>query len=65
MNTIKSFRNGEPVETKFIGWGDKVERAVKPLAKLIKSKCLDENGQLKSGSPCRKMRDRLNKIGAK
>ena len=42
--------------------GDKVERMVKPIAKLLKLPCLDKNGKLIPGTPCAKRRDALNKI---
>lgn len=42
--------------------GDKIERLVKPIAKAIKSPCLDKDGNLKTDSRCRKIRDKLNKL---
>lgn len=41
-------------------FGDKVEIAVKPIAKAMKSKCLDDNGRLIEGSPCYKIKNALN-----
>ncbi len=40
--------------------GDKVERAVKPVARALRMKCLDENGKLRPESRCAKRRDWLN-----
>lgn len=40
--------------------GDKVERAVKPIAKALGLPCLDKDGNLKPDSPCAKRRDKLN-----
>lgn len=44
------------------GLGDKVEAAVKPMAKALKLPCLDEQGNLKPESGCAKRRDALNKL---
>lgn len=44
------------------GLGDLVEKLVKPIARAIKSDCLDERDALKPGSPCAKRRDALNKL---
>ncbi len=45
------------------GLGDLVERAVKPIARLIRSDCLDEHDNLKPDSGCAKRRDWLNGVG--
>jgi len=41
--------------------GTAIERAVKPIARLIRAPCLDADGKLKAGSQCAKMRDRLDR----
>ena len=40
--------------------GDRVERAVKPLARSLRLDCLDQNGNLKPESGCGKRKARLN-----
>lgn len=44
------------------GLGSMIERAVKPIAVALRSKCLDDQRQLKPDSRCKKIRDYLNKI---
>jgi hypothetical protein len=43
--------------------GDRVEKLVKPIARAVKSRCLDEHGNLKPESWCAKKRDALNRVG--
>lgn len=43
------------------GLGDLIEKAVKPIAKAMHHPCLDEQAQLRPGSPCAKIRDALNR----
>lgn len=47
------------------GWrlGDVVEALVKPVAVVLKMKCLGKDGRLKAGSPCAARRDALNRLG--
>jgi hypothetical protein len=42
--------------------GDRVERLVKPIARALRLKCLDENGNLKPESGCAKRRDAMNRL---
>ena len=42
--------------------GDKVERAVKPVAVALRLPCLDEQKRLKPGCGCAKRRDALNGV---
>jgi hypothetical protein len=42
--------------------GDKVEALVKPFAKAVGAKCLDESGKLKPESGCAKRKAMLNKL---
>jgi hypothetical protein len=42
--------------------GDKIERAAKPVARLLRMGCLDEAGKLRAESGCAKRRDALNKL---
>lgn len=41
--------------------GDLVERAVKPIARVLRLSCLDAKGKLKPQSPCGKRKAALNK----
>jgi hypothetical protein len=43
--------------------GDRIERLVKPIAKLLRLPCLDEQHKLRPNSPCARRRDRLNRMG--
>jgi hypothetical protein len=43
------------------GLGDRIERAVKPVARALRLKCLDEAGNLKPDSGCAKRRDAFNR----
>jgi len=43
------------------GLGDLVEWIVKPIAKRLKLKCLDEKQRLRPESPCAKRKAKLNK----
>jgi len=45
------------------GLGDRIEKIVKPIAKALKMKCLDEKNRLRAGSPCAKRRDAANRLG--
>jgi hypothetical protein len=44
------------------GLGDLIERAVKPIARALKSDCLDVHHNLKPDSGCAKRRDALNRV---
>lgn len=44
------------------GLGDIVETLAKPIAKALRMKCLDENGNLKPNSRCGKRKQFLNRI---
>jgi len=62
MNFMEAGRP-EPVEgpsSRRPGLGDRVEKILKPIARAIKSDCLDEHDGLKPGSPCHKGREFLN-----
>ena len=48
-----------------LGLGDMVETVAKPIAKVLKMDCLDQNEQLKPQSPCWKRRAWLNEQGKK
>lgn len=41
--------------------GDVVEKAAKPIARVLKLSCLDRNGKLKPQSPCGKRKAALNR----
>jgi len=43
--------------------GEKIERLVKPVAKLLKLPCLDAAGKLKPQSPCGQRRQALDRLG--
>jgi hypothetical protein len=43
------------------GLGDRIERAVKPMARALGLNCLDEAGNLKPDSGCAKRRDAVNR----
>jgi hypothetical protein len=43
------------------GLGDRIERAVKPIARALRLDCLDESGNLKPDSGCAKRRDGINR----
>jgi hypothetical protein len=51
------------IDSETPGLGDWVERMAKPVAKLLKLPCLDENGNLKADSGCAKRRKGLNNVG--
>jgi len=42
--------------------GDLVEALTKPIARVLRLKCLDENGQLRPESNCARRKARLNQI---
>jgi hypothetical protein len=46
---------------KLRGLGDVIERAMKPIASVLKMNCLDAEKKLKPESPCAKRREALNK----
>jgi hypothetical protein len=66
---ICAFRQPDPASAVTIadapdrgfGLGDLVEKIVKPIARIIKSDCLDKKEDLVAGSPCAKRRDALNR----
>lgn len=59
---IKSITRTEGGEREIRGLGDIVERAVKPIAKMLRLPCLDKDGTLRPASPCAKRRNALNKL---
>ena len=48
-----------------VGLGDRVEKAVKPIAKALDLRCLDKEGNLLPDSRCARRRDWLNRVGRK
>ncbi|MGA2140688.1 MAG: hypothetical protein ABSH14_17690 [Verrucomicrobiia bacterium] len=44
------------------GLGDRIEKILKPVARALGSKCLDEHDNLKPDSWCAKRRDALNRV---
>jgi hypothetical protein len=51
----------EKIEEK-MGLGDLVEILAKPVARILKLDCLDDQGKLKPESGCAKRRDGLNRL---
>lgn len=56
-------RRKEPLKRERPGLGDLVEVAVKPVARALRLKCLDDAGQLRPESKCAQRRDKWNRWG--
>jgi hypothetical protein len=60
--TLAALLNRFPKEPRLLhGLGDVVERIVKPVAVAFGMDCLDDRNRLKSGTPCARRRDALNR----
>lgn len=59
---------GQPAAKPAPGLGDRIEKLVKPAAKLLQRagliNCLDADGRLRPNTPCQRRRDRLNRASA-
>ncbi len=73
--SIISIRKGKPFDTRQLapgeirspriklGLGDRIAKIATPIAKVLKSNCIDQiTGQLKPESGCGKRRQMLNRI---